>query len=384
MSSSSTTASPSTHPQESSTTTRSSSSSIPPLIPQAFTLNGDKYNQNTYYGRFQKMLDLVDPRTLFYTQQDLYNAQKVLLDYKNQQQNDTIDKNDTNTNVNDNELLLWKCKKIRDTMIHPDTGEIIPRPFRMSGFLPFNSPICLGALMATTPATILCSQWLNQTHNALINYYNGNKTQPTDYVTLGQGYVGAVTGACGVSLGLKTIIDRSSSIPDIKKIKLQRFVALPAIITAAAINVILMRRNELTTGINVYTEQKNDNDTGMTIVIAGSSQIAAKKALTEMVISRMILPLPVFLLPPIGLSIIDNLSIHSTTLTRLMQKNKHTTLVLNTIFILLGFSFGLPATIALFPQIGTIQTNELESKFHHLKDSHTGKVIQSFKYNKGL
>jgi hypothetical protein len=67
-----------------------------------------------------------------------------------------------------------------------------------------------------------------------------------------------------------------------------------------------------------------------------------------------------------------------------MQKNKHTTLVLNTIFILLGFSFGLPATIALFPQIGTIQTNELESKFHHLKDSHTGKVIQSFKYNKGL
>ena len=401
MSSSSTTTTTarSTHPQESSTTTSagSYSSSLSSLqhdefeiLPQ-FSLNGDKYNQKTYYGRFQKMLDLVDPRTLFYTEQDLQNAQTILLDYKINQQHKKKNSNAKKSELTTKQThLLWESRRIVESAIHPDTKETIPRPFRMSGYLPFNTPLCVGALMATTPVTIVCSQWFNQTHNALINYYNGNKTQPTNYITLGQGYVGAVSGACGVSLGLKTMIDKSTSLSTLKKMKLQKFIALPAIITASAINVILMRRNELTTGINIYYEQQQPNNNAheqeqeVKVVIAGSSQIAAKKALTEMVISRMILPLPIFLLPPIGLSIIDHLSIHSTGLKRLLLKSKHTTLVLNTIFILLGFSFGLPATIALFPQIGTISSEELESKFHHLKDKESGTVIQSFKYNKGL
>jgi hypothetical protein len=72
----------SSYSSSSSSSYSSSSSSLSSLqheieIPQ-FSLNGDKYNQNTYYGRFQKMLDLVDPRTLFYTAQDLHNAQNTL------------------------------------------------------------------------------------------------------------------------------------------------------------------------------------------------------------------------------------------------------------------------------------------------------------------
>eukprot|EP00548_Thalassiothrix_antarctica_P002581 CAMPEP_0194153960 /NCGR_PEP_ID=MMETSP0152-20130528/58625_1 /TAXON_ID=1049557 /ORGANISM="Thalassiothrix antarctica, Strain L6-D1" /LENGTH=59 /DNA_ID=CAMNT_0038859675 /DNA_START=82 /DNA_END=257 /DNA_ORIENTATION=- len=50
---------------------------------------------------------------------------------------------------NNDDLALWEAKKIRDAVYHPDTKEVIPPPFRMSGFIPFNAPMCLGAIMAT-------------------------------------------------------------------------------------------------------------------------------------------------------------------------------------------------------------------------------------------
>ncbi len=36
---------------------------------------------------------------------------------------------------------LWRAQKIKQSMIHPDTGAKIFMPFRMAGFVPFGSPI---------------------------------------------------------------------------------------------------------------------------------------------------------------------------------------------------------------------------------------------------
>jgi len=395
-------------PPPSSSSTSSTSSLLPP-----FSLNGDKYDQNTYYGRFRKMVDLVNPMTLLYTHQQLEEAQQILKEYEHHGNTTTSTSCSSYSNQ-----VLWESKGIVEAMCHPDSHEIIPKPFRMAGFIPFNAPICLGALMATSPYSILFWQWSNQTHNALINYSNSNKSSTTSSTTctidgddteeeststssssstMVQGYVGAVTGACGVSLGLKTFIDTNTSFnwSVAKKIKLQRYVALPAIAIGSAINVILMRRNELTTGITIYYEQTNNNnndDDQVEIVTVGSSQVAATKALQEMTISRMLLAVPVFLLPPLGVSFIDTIvSQHSMTVKRLMQKKK-TLLVLNTFFVLLGFSIGLPATIALFPQIGSIPVNEVEEQFQHIQDHNNNnnktddgrRSIQVFKYNKGL
>ena len=46
--------------------------------------------------------------------------------------------------------------------IHPDTGELIPRYFRMCSFVPFNVPILTGMLLA--PPTLGFTaffQWFN-------------------------------------------------------------------------------------------------------------------------------------------------------------------------------------------------------------------------------
>lgn len=36
---------------------------------------------------------------------------------------------------------LWAAQKTKQAIIHPDTGEKIIMPFRMSGYIPFGSPI---------------------------------------------------------------------------------------------------------------------------------------------------------------------------------------------------------------------------------------------------
>ena len=41
----------------------------------------------------------------------------------------------------------WLAKKIVDSRVHPDTGDIIPAPLRMCGYAVFGSPIVIGMLL---------------------------------------------------------------------------------------------------------------------------------------------------------------------------------------------------------------------------------------------
>ena len=70
------------------------------------------------------------------------------------------------------------CTFLFQAVIHPDTGEKILLPFRMSGFVPFGSPIVVGLLLPnlTLPQTAFW-QWLNQSHNACVNYANRNASK---------------------------------------------------------------------------------------------------------------------------------------------------------------------------------------------------------------
>ncbi len=224
--------------------------------------------------------------------------------------------------------------------------------------------------MATSTPSVLFFHWANQTHNALINYHNRNAAQPIETSAFLTGYSVAVGGAIGVAMGLKTAIECSKRLSVTQKLRYQRFTAFPAIVTAGEINMLMMRWRELETGIDVYYKDWNNSSSH---VISGSSKLAAKKALMEMTASRMVLPLPVFLLVPLGMSMIEPI----------VRKNRRLSLAFQTAFVLSGFSLGLPAMIALFPQIGTIESSDLEEKFQNLRDSR-GNPVKVFRYNKGL
>lgn len=70
---------------------------------------------------------------------------------------------------------MRKAQTVLRTAIHPDTGEFIPWPMRMSSFIPVNLPISYGMIIvAPTPVNTIFWQFLNQTYNAMINYGNRN------------------------------------------------------------------------------------------------------------------------------------------------------------------------------------------------------------------
>ena len=128
-------------------------------------------------------------------QHQVLDASKLLKDYK---------KSGYVPGVTDEEL--WAARSLTASALHPDTGELIPRPFRMSGFLVFNAPICVGAVMATSTPAIALVHWMNQTHNALINYSNRNASSPLSNVQLFVSYCTAVGSAVSVAFGLATAI----------------------------------------------------------------------------------------------------------------------------------------------------------------------------------
>ncbi|XP_014822206.1 PREDICTED: sideroflexin-5-like [Calidris pugnax] len=156
-----------------------------------FQLGKPRFQQTSFYGRFRHFLDIIDPRTLFVTESRLKEAVQLLEDYKH----GTLPPGVTNKE-------LWEAQKIKQAIIHPDTNETIFMPFRMSGYIPFGTPIVVGLLLPNqTLASTVFWQWLNQSHNACVNYANRNATKPSPTSKFIQGYLGAVISAVSIAVG---------------------------------------------------------------------------------------------------------------------------------------------------------------------------------------
>ncbi|KAI0214459.1 Sideroflexin-5, partial [Lamellibrachia satsuma] len=257
---------------------------------------------------------------------------------------------------------LWQAQKIKQAIIHPDTGEKILMPFRMSGFVPFGSPVVVGLLLPnpTLKSTIFW-QWLNQSHNACVNYSNRNASKETPMSRFIMGYVGAVTSAIVIAVGLGVLIKRANKLSPGMKLLIQKFVPFPAVATASTCNVVLMRNSELSEGIDVFDKKNNS---------VGTSKVAAKKALIETAITRMVLPAPILIIPPVIMTMIEK--------TSLLKRRPKLHLPFNALVSTLSFGLALPIAIALFPQISHVETAKVEPEIQaNTKD-------EVLFYNKGL
>jgi tricarboxylate carrier len=296
-------------------------------------------------------IDIIDPRTLLTTKEKLQYSIQLLDQFRN----GTLPAGITDKD-------LWEAQKVKQAIIHPDTGEKIFMPFRMSGFVPFGSPIVVGLLLPNpTLAQTVFWQWLNQSHNACVNYSNRNASKKTPISRFVLGYTGAVTSAVGIAVGLSILIRRANGLSLAVKLLVQKFVPFPAVATASTCNVILMRFSELYEGIEVFDKQEK---------VVGTSQLAAKKALKETAITRMVLPAPILLIPPIVMTFMEK--------ARLLQRRPRLHLPINATVTTLSFAFALPIAIALFPQIASIERSRLE------RDIQQNTPDTVLYYNKGL
>lgn len=323
------------------------------LRAKEFSLDKDEFDQSEFAGRLLKFVNQVDPRTLLpktFFGISLEESQRILRMYEKQELGWQ--------QLTDEEL--WTARKIVQSTIHPDSGEAILPPFRMSGFVPFGTPIVVGMLLANTPAQNVFWQWANQSHNAAVNYCNRNMSAPSSNQDLVVGYSVAVSSAIGVSLVMDRLVEKMHA-P-----MMRRFIPFVAVASANILNVTLMRHKELVTGITVSDEAGK---------YLGHSVVAAKKALTETAVSRVVLPMPILVLSPL-------LLLAAEKLVPAIQNRPGLRMAAQASFVSLTFLVGLPVSLSLFRDHGDIQFRDLEPE---LQDKCVGfRPEDKVFYNKGL
>jgi len=313
--------------------------------------------EKNFYGRLRHFLQVTDVRTLFTTQAQLDEALTKLREYE--------EKGRPSVSLLEAEKL-WKYKKIRDAIIHPDSGEKIFPLFRFSSFAPVNVALCAGMLMPDPSIrSVIFWQWLNQSYNIAVNHSNRNATNQLSYETIAKTYASAVTISCGVAVGMGEFVKRASFSPTVRLI-LQKTVPFTAVSIAGVVNVFMMRWNEAKQGISVSDENGKE---------LGKSKKAGLYALSQVAFSRVATSFPCLLFPPLIMNYVDK--------TNFIKKSPAFRQPINLGVITLLLFTALPAAVAIFPQRASISPKKLEAEFHNLKDN-KGKPLDVVYYNKGL
>ena len=183
---------------------------------------------------------------------------------------------------------LRKAQTVLRTAIHPDTGEFIPWPMRMSSFTFVNLPISWGMIIvAPTPMNTIFWQWVNQTYNATVNYGNRNASSQYTKKDIMQSYL----CACGASIGVSLLIrkgfaSRARTVSGARLIILNSISTMFAVATAGYLNAYLMRQAELKTGIDVFDPEEPTKSLGRSVK-------AAEMAVSQTAFSRCLFAVPI-------------------------------------------------------------------------------------------
>jgi tricarboxylate carrier len=188
----------------------------------------------------------------------------------------------------------WEARYLLNATIHPDTKQPIFLPFRMASFVPTNLLITAGLLLpAPSLSTIVFWQWVNQSANVGINWANANHSTKLSIEETAVAYATAVTASVSVAVGLNKVV---------RGPLLARFVPFVAVATAGALNVFLMRRKELTDGIDVCDEDGR---------VVGKSTAAGWRAVSQVAVSRVLTALPCLTLPPLVMSVFERTRLYA-------------------------------------------------------------------------
>ncbi len=316
-----------------------------------------QHDQNTYLGRVLHFFQVTDLRTLFVSDEKVQEAQQTLHDFYYTNKDIPLEK-------------AYSSQKIVDAILHPDTKDKIPLPFRMSFFTPGNILIVAGMLGATTiPATIFW-QTVNQTYNVCVNYSNRNASSPMTNQDLAKSYGIALSTSVGTAVGLNEWVKRTTlfKTPQVKSL-MNKLVPFTAVAVANVFNIGSMRWNEIKADGGVQVKDKDGN-------VLGKSAVAGKIAVAQTIFSRVILIVPAMVFHPI---LMEKMEANFTPL----QKNAWLKTSVNLALLSIFIGLFLPLGIGIFPQQSSLSTSVLEDRFKNLKNE-KGEVIDTVYYNKGL
>lgn len=183
---------------------------------------------------------------------------------------------------------------------------------------------------------------------------------------IGKSYLMAVSASCSVALGLKALVPRLKSVSPNTKLILGRLVPFAAVSSASALNVFLMRGEEIRQGIDVYPVPEKE---GEQVQSLGKSKTAAKLAVGETAISRVLNATPIMVIPPLVLVQLEKRKLLSPRMV----------MPANLGLVLATSIFALPLALAAFPQRQAISAASLEEEFWS-RGGKDGKV----EFNRGM
>ncbi|KAJ4304001.1 Sideroflexin FSF1 [Collariella sp. IMI 366227] len=288
-------------------------------LPGHRALPDSQYDLSTYWGRVRHTAGITDPRTLFVGTAGLEKAKADLIAYKTGQ-------------IQSMTPELWKAKKVVDSTLHPDTVEPVFLPFRMSCFVLSNLVVTAGMLTPNlTNRGTIAWQVANQSLNVAINYSNSNKSSPLSWSKIAHA-------------------------------------------SAGALNVFLMRGEEMRTGIDVFPAVAKAKAEGHPVPAAvidekdkvevaaaggeslGKSKKAATLAVAETAVSRVLNSSPIMVVPALVLVRLQR--------GEWLKKNPRWTTPVNLGLILATSYIALPLALAAFPQRQRVKAASLEEEFH--------------------
>uniref|UniRef100_A0A8R1DNS2 Sidoreflexin n=2 Tax=Caenorhabditis japonica TaxID=281687 RepID=A0A8R1DNS2_CAEJA len=291
--------------------------------------------------------------TLFASKDTQEKCRQIVLDYK---------KGKISPDLTVDEL--WNAKILYDSMYHPDTGEKMFFLGRMSAQMPANMVITglLLSMYRSWPGVIF-SHWTNQSFNAIVNYTNRSGNSKTTNEQLFYSYCAATGGATAAALGLNMSVRNKHGLA-------ARLVPFVAVALANAINIPMIRANELTDGIELC----NENDE----LIAKSRRLAAL-SIAQVTLSRIAMAMPDMVLSPVIMNRFTRTTYYKTR--PLIQK--YSDMPIQTFLAGIGLYFTTPLGCALFPQKSAIEVSNLEKSTQNeiLIHENPPKVVF---YNKGL
>ncbi|XP_045147334.1 sideroflexin-4 [Echinops telfairi] len=263
----------------------------------------------SFVQRFLLWTELLDPTNLIISTETIGKARQLL------------SANAASGNVEEKQLQeAWKTSL---STVHPDSGKLIPAPFRPAAFLPFMGPLLFLSMMPSRGLkTMILPQFSLYTYLTSFNIVNGNTSyhdHPRENLLLGAGVIASST-FLGETLGD----------------------AAPAQISA--VSVLASRSPELAQGIKVMDKEGN---------VVGHSRRAGEKAIKETALSRMVLFGASACVPEVVSYFFKRTQFflqHSLSLWAVR---------LSCSYLALGLM--VPVSFSMFPQVRQIQCSGLEA-----------------------
>jgi hypothetical protein len=127
-----------------------------------------RYDLSTFSGRLQHFYTTTSPLTLLASSEKLKESQEYVNHIESQFPKD---KSKPFLVSKEEAEKYWKALQLVQSSMHPDTGQVIPLPFRMSAFAPTNLLVVGGMLSPNNGlAAVIFWQWVNQSLNVAVNY----------------------------------------------------------------------------------------------------------------------------------------------------------------------------------------------------------------------